>query len=305
MSFELAREESLAENAARLARTRLDRILGALAVLDRAPPSPEAVHESRRDLKKLRALLRLARHTLGRDVYRQENAAYRDAARVLSVSRDAQVLRHTFDKLRSELVGVVPADILNALHRELADAVRAAEATLGPEGRLPAAISIVTAARERVEHWPQPGKAAENWRKPGRGLAAVYRRGREAMHRANGDQPEEGDFHEWRKQVKHLAYHFRLLHPLWGEPFKGAKKLHTLSDLLGNEHDLAVLAVTLLKTHPELGQTVATINGHIEIQRHELQQAALKLGRRLYKEKPRHFKQRLKRHWQDWRAEEG
>ncbi len=303
MSFELAREESLAENAGRLARTRLDRILGALAVIDDAPPSAEAVHECRRDLKKLRALLRLARSSLGREVYRQENAAFRDAGRVLSAVRDAQVLRHTFDKLRAELAGTVPADTTTALQGGLNDAVAQAEATLGPGGRLPEVMAILTGARGRVEHWPQPGKVGDSWRKPGRGLVKVYRRGRDAMRRAAGRFAEEGDFHEWRKQVKHLAYQFRLLSPLWGKAFKDHKKLAELSDLLGNEHDLAVLAVTLFRQQPEPADAVADIYRHIGIQRRELQHAALKMGRRLYREKPRRFEQRLKRHWQQWRSD--
>ena len=305
MSFELAREESLAENAARLARTRLDRVLGALAVLDDAPPSAEAVHESRRDLKKLRALLRLARASLGREVYRRENAAYRDAGRVLSAVRDAQVLRHTFDKLRGDLAGHVPAETLDAMAARLSEAIPPAEGTLGPHARLPEVTALLSAARERVEAWPQPGKAEESWRAPGRGLATVYRAGRRAMRRAAGEAAAEEDFHEWRKQVKHLAYHFRLLRPLWGQPFKAAgKELQTLSDLLGNEHDLAVLTLTLARNHPEQLSAVAVVANAVGVHRRELQHAALKVGRRLYREKPRHFKKRLKGYWKAWRSEQ-
>lgn len=306
MSFELAREESLAENAARLARTRLDRVLGALAVLDDAPPSAEAVHESRRDLKKLRALLRLARASLGREVYRRENAVYRDAGQTLSTVRDAQVLRHTFDKLRGELPGNVPAETLDTMAARLSEAVPAAEGVLGPHARLPEVIALLTAARERVEAWPQPVKADDSWRAPGRGLAKVYRGGRRAMRRAAGDASSEEDFHEWRKQVKHLAYHFRLLRPLWGKPFKATgKELARLGDLLGNEHDLAVLTLTLVRDHPDQMEAVATVANHIETHRRELQHAALKLGRRIYREKARHFKKRLKGYWQAWRTDEG
>ena len=170
MSFELAREESLAENASRLARTRLDRILGALAAIADAPPTPDAVHESRRDLKKLRALLRLARASLGGEIYRRENAAYRDAGRVLSAVRDAGVLLHTFDKLRGELAGLVPADTLAAVQRGLLDAVAAAERTLGPGGQLPEVA------------WPRlsspPARGPNTGRSPGRPTTSGTRRTR-------------------------------------------------------------------------------------------------------------------------------
>lgn len=302
MSFELAHEESLAENAARLARTRLDRILGALASLDEAPPSAEAVHESRRDLKKLRALLRLARTSLGGETYRLENAAYRDAARLLSAVRDAGVLLHTFDKLRGELAGHAPQAALDAMQRGLTDARRAAEHTLDPRERLPEVVASLATARARIDHWPQPGKIDESWHTPGRGLAATYRRGRKAMHRA-AEAGAEDDFHGWRKQVKHLAYQCQLLGPLLGETFKKKRhRLVSLGDLLGNEHDLAVLALALARDHPDLLPIVAVVTRHITAHRRELQHAALKLGERVYRRKPRRFEQRLKDCWKQWRS---
>ena len=39
------------------------------------------MHEARKDMKKLRALLRLARGELGGQTYERENARFRDAAR--------------------------------------------------------------------------------------------------------------------------------------------------------------------------------------------------------------------------------
>ena len=304
MSFELAREESLAENAARLARTRLDRILGALASIDDAPPTAEAVHESRRDLKKLRALLRLAREPLGDEVYRRENAAYRDAGRVLSAVRDAGVLLHTFDKLRGDLAGQVPGSTLDTMQRRLIDATRVAERTLAPGERLPEITVILTAARERIDHWPQPGKE-NTWHLPGHGLATVYRRGRRAMCRAR-QTPVEENFHAWRKQVKHFGYQLRLLRPLLGHRFEQkGKRLAALSDLLGNEHDLAVLALTLTRDHPEESLAVEIIVRHIDTLRQSLQDAALKLGHRIYRRKPCRFEQRLRLHWRQWRSANG
>jgi CHAD domain-containing protein len=59
----------------------------------------EAVHEVRKCFKKARAALRLARDDLGEDVYRQENACFRDAARPLTEVRDAEVMLETWDDL--------------------------------------------------------------------------------------------------------------------------------------------------------------------------------------------------------------
>src|ERR671917_266737 len=59
----------------------------------------EAVHEARKDMKKLRALLRLLRGELGDRVRARENAAFRDAARELAGVRDADVMLETLGAL--------------------------------------------------------------------------------------------------------------------------------------------------------------------------------------------------------------
>ena len=163
----------------------------------------------------------------------------------------------------------------------------------------------LTAARERTEHWPQPGKADDFWHAPAAGMVKTYRRGRKAMRRAAA-APAEIDFHEWRKQVKHLAYQLRLLRPILGAKFKRkGKHLGILGDLLGNEHDLAVLALTLTRNHPEAIPATGTIVRHIQAHRRDLQHAALKLGIRIYRKKPRRFDKQLKLHWKQWRQAAG
>ena len=44
----------------------------------------EAVHETRKRLKRLRASLRLGRYAMGDETYRRENAAFRDLGKRLS-----------------------------------------------------------------------------------------------------------------------------------------------------------------------------------------------------------------------------
>ena len=60
---------------------------------DRGGDLAEAVHEARKDLKKARSLLRLARPGLPGDVYRRENGALRATGRSLSGARDAEIGR--------------------------------------------------------------------------------------------------------------------------------------------------------------------------------------------------------------------
>jgi hypothetical protein len=94
--------------------------------------------------------------------------------------------------------------------------------------------------------------------------------------------------------VKDLWYHQRLLELVDPERMKPAVDgAHHLSNLLGDDHDLAVLddAVDDLAL-PEARQELHRAIGR---RRAELQADAFKLGRRIYSEKPKAFTGRLER----------
>ena len=73
-------------------------------------------------------------------------------------------------------------------------------------------------------------------------LERTYARGRDAFARADR-KPTTTNLHEWRKRVKDLWYQQRLLEDTWPGVMKAqAKEAKTLSKLLGEDHDLAVLS---------------------------------------------------------------
>ena len=305
MSFELSREEPFAENVARLARERLDDVLNRLTVPPdgggEGNPDENAVHPARKNLKKLRALLRLARAGLGEEVFSRENTALRDAGRALSAVRDAQVLIPAFDTLRRETVGHVAPETIETIHQQLLDAARETGAASKARGSIPAAAETLRQVRDRVAGWSLA--RPDGWRVPGQGLKAVYRKGRGAMHRAD-TAPAEGDFHEWRKQVKYLAAHLRLLRPLRPKKLrKLGKTLDRIADQLGEEHDLSVLQNRLLEPSGTWASAheLEVIGGIIGAHRRALQAEALELGWEVYGEKPVRFGRRFKRYWKAWR----
>ena len=57
------------------------------------------MHETRKALKRLRALLRLVRPAMGEAAFKQENAQLRDIGLSLSGARDRHVLLETVNKL--------------------------------------------------------------------------------------------------------------------------------------------------------------------------------------------------------------
>jgi CHAD domain-containing protein len=128
-----------------------------------------------------------------------------------------------------------------------------------------------------------------------RGLKQTYRQARKA-HEAAQAQPTVENLHEWRKQTKYLWHQLQLLERL-SPGFVGEliDEMHALSDYLGDDHDLAVLrsrAFELLKA--ELNEkSGSAIKALIDRRRAELQAKALKLGERLYADKPKSFARRF------------
>ena len=97
MAFRFENYETPVDGVKRIASERLEE---AITVANAKPrPGPREIHEIRRDLKSLRALLQLARGNMVKMMRSQENLVLRDAGRTLSGSRDAEALFGALEKL--------------------------------------------------------------------------------------------------------------------------------------------------------------------------------------------------------------
>ncbi|HEY3492289.1 MAG TPA: CHAD domain-containing protein [Solirubrobacterales bacterium] len=298
-SYRLMARESPSEGIRRIALGRAEK---AIEELDRAGDgdgSADAIHAARKDLKKLRAVVRLVRTELGQDLYRAENRRYRDAGRLLARSRDAEVKVETLNALREsfgeELSAEMVAAWLAELERERDEiAKRVADE---PDGsHVAEAKAAIEVGREKIVDWRLRD---DSWQLVGSGLRRSYRDGRRAMQRTRAE-PTTENVHEWRKRTKDLWYQLRILREAW-RPVLGetAEQAHELTDLLGKHHDLALLTEDLEDREPtgDLGAAADAI----ERRRQELLDDAGDIGARLYAEKPKAFAKRMKSYWQVWR----
>jgi CHAD domain-containing protein len=279
-----------------------EQLAGAIEQLQGAERDPvTAVHEARKHLKKTRALLRLVRPALGKQAYRAENDALRDTALLLSGTRDADVLAETVGRLAEHAAGRLPADLFDALRDALAARAEAARARDDDDGAaaspLPTAIERLRAAELRVERWPLDDA---DWDTVIAGVARAYTRGCEALALARAT-PEPELLHAWRKRAKDLWYHQRLLGPVWPDVLGAqAEAAHRLSELLGDDHDLAVLAELLADDAAPLDPRVdaqrAELRALVAHRSGELRGQAFRLGLRVYAESPKAFARRLARY---------
>jgi CYTH domain-containing protein/CHAD domain-containing protein len=295
-TFRLREDEDAATGMRRVILGRLEKAAERLRETgEEGDAHAEAVHGARKDLKKARAGLRLIREDLG-EQYKWENRALRDAARLLSASRDAEVKLETLDALVAGAGDAPPA--ATTLWREALSADRDRIVGGGEGDQAGAALAAIEEVTARAPEWRIHH---DGWKLIAPGLDTAYSEGREAFG-ALGDSPSFEAVHDLRKRGKDLWYQVRLLRDAW-EPVLDATaaELHDFTDLLGDHHDLAVLAEDLAERPQVAAAQQETLRALIEARQAELLGEARIAGERIYAEKPKAFGRRLHAYWRAWR----
>jgi CHAD domain-containing protein len=149
-------------------------------------------------------------------------------------------------------------------------------------------------ARVRSASWKYDTERFEALRP---GLERIYRRGRRSM-RAAADEPSDEHLHEWRKRAKDVWHTLQILRPAAPKRMKArARRAHRLSDLLGDDHDPAVLREHVAHAEVAFGHegTRAALLSVIDRRRGSLQREALKLGAKVYGRRPKSFARSVER----------
>jgi CHAD domain-containing protein len=291
-AYRLQPDEGAAEGVRRVARGQID--LAGDGLRGRGDVG-EPVHEARKAFKRVRALVRLARDPLGDEVYRRENDAFRDAGRKLSGVRDAAVMVQTLDAVvgrqRDELPEGAFAGLRDALRAE-ADAAH--ERIEEDSAVVDEVLAGLERARVRVAAWPLPEDEDTAILAPG--FERIYRRGRRALRAAREEAGTER-LHELRKRAKDLWHAAQVLRPVAPKRMKRlARRAHDLSDLVGEDHDLAVLLDAARERSDALAlgerELLTVLVGR---RRTLLQHEALETGRRVYARKPRKLAKAVRR----------
>jgi CHAD domain-containing protein len=265
----------------------LEQLDDAIGRLKKNGKSDTTVHDVRRELKRARATLRLLRKSMGGPAYRRDNWAIRDVARLLTPLRDAKVLVRTLGRLRR----VGDDDDLGTagslLTRQFQEERQAIARRLLPK-HLVAAADVLRTVKERVREIP---RARLDECAISEGLGRVYKAGRRAFRRVK-DQGTDRRLHGWRKQVKYLLNQIDVVRQLGGAKMKKRRKYSCrLADILGDDHDLAVLDAKIkASADPEVSRRFAL---RIEKRRTVLQREAHRVGRLLYRGKARRLKSDL------------
>lgn len=310
MNHQLHAGEPINNGVRRIACLHIDTTLDQMA--DPHFNRDDAVHEGRKMCKRIRAILRLIRNEIGSEYYQQENGRFRDASRLIAPARDAAVMVETLDSLLTDFEEngpgqpteeVLTAKSFTALrsrlvqrHRQVANEIMYESQTFD------ACIKMIEAGRAQISQWPIEN---EGFIVLQNGLKRVYRRGLIRMAKAYAN-PDPEKFHDWRKRVKYLWHQVETLSSIWPDTVEPmSESLHTLSSLLGDDHDLAELQKLIaydpnLLPETRLQQLLFEL---IEHRRQTLQTEARFLGERIYAEAPSQFVERQAIYWHIWRTE--
>ena len=292
MAFRFKLAEPFEEGCKRIAREQIER---AQSQLKETGDPVVAVHETRKSLKRLRALLRLIRPALGEEAYRAENAQVREIGRLLSSARDRAVLIETVAKLEA-LPGVGRKSLCQAV-RDVLNGSNGGESPMVEAAAMKQAQSHLAEAGKRVGRLRLAGKGFEVI---GPGLEAGYRKARRAFHAAYVEHTDES-FHEWRKGTQQHWRHMALLSRAWIDCMAArVAEARRLSQVLGDDHDLALLTAFIRSERASgIGAERAAMVEKLAHQRQkELRALAQPMGQRLFAEGARSLHRRMATYWE-------
>ena len=285
MAYRIDFDNPLGDEVRRIASELL---IDAIDRLEKQPDGPhEAIHDARKNIKRIRALYRLVASD-AEEFASAENRRLRDLARTLAHLRDRAALADAADFLdrATDLkhAKVATGRLCTAMnhHRDSAlsqqediretlsiccEGLRDAESALHgldlPKLRKQAIQCLASG-------WQKVGKKARN------ALAACE------------EATDEEPFHDLRKRAQDRFMHAALLNSIWPSGMISIQRqAKVLVDILGHEHDLVMLndAVPTQKETKPVEREI--LSRAIAAERAKLQAAARELGRDIFGGKPK------------------
>lgn len=294
MTYRLKPGRPVAESVRRIGAQETSGILARFA--EKASEG-DAVHESRKAIKRLRALLTLIRPAIAADEYRSLQEQLKTVARSVSGLRDAQVMFATVAKLEAHDGVVASGPVAVALQKQLHARHEAAGTHV--DG------TVITSARKAVKEIATSFKkltySADGFAPLALAMKENYRKARQAMAHAFEDGHDEL-FHEWRKLVQRHWRHLQLVSEAWPKGIQPHIALaRDLSEVLGDDHDLFVL-VNLVKSEGKTLGGAKAVEAYLAVCRKRqqaLREQAATMGARLFAEKPSSFSGRIWVYWEN------
>lgn len=293
MGFRLKAGQTVSSELRRIVLRQLNRAASELTLIG-DPESDEAIHDARRRVKKIRAIIRLVRPVLAADG-RRTDPDLRRVSHLLAPVADGQGVIDTLNQLLRRYRGNLPRKTAAAIRSDLIARGKRIDSKAAKDHVLEEARATLRAERRRVKHWRL---TAEGFNAVAPGLKESVRRARLAMVTA-WLHPTAAHHHAWRRHVKNHWFHVRLISARCGthlQPYQ--RQLEALDGILGEYHNLVLLHEVLVHDSTLSRREIARCLRIVKRYQHALRRHAQVLGMRIYNEKPRRFVRRVKQLWQ-------
>ena len=291
MAFRLKTGQAVSSDIRRIVLNQLDRATLELSSIG-DPESDQAIHDARRRVKKIRAIIRLVRPVL--DKAHRADPELRRVSKLLAPVADGQGVIETLNQLLKRYRRGLPRKTAAAIRTGLIDRSRQIDSKASKEGVLEKAQLTLRAERRRVKQWRL---SAKGFGALAPGLKDSVRRARFAMMTA-WLHPTAQHHHTWRRHVKNHWFHVRLLSARCGyrlQPYQ--RQLEALDGILGEYHNLVLLQEVFVSDSTLSQREVARCLHIVQRYQTELRRQAQLLGIRVYSEKPRRFVRRVRELW--------
>jgi CHAD domain-containing protein len=284
MSFRLNLDNSPKREIARVGQEEFDELIKQI----NNGPEQLDIHSARKSIKRLRALVSLTTSNTKSERSTKVDRQLRAVARRMSGERDHVVRAETLTALQKRY----------GLGGLATNAVQLEKGVRQKRRKKDSAALATEIAEIKRRFLKLPSKAM---RVP-KFIAATsrdYHDGKQTLRHLDFGA-DANDFHELRKHVQRQWRHMLLLEDIWPKEMATRAKLaKKLSELLGTDHDLAMLHDWLSQQHPSIiaeqernGLSALTSAWQLDLRRE-----ALPLARRLYAESSRSFRKRLERYF--------
>jgi len=291
MTYRFKLNETVPAGASRIGLEQLDIAKARLASRE---DIPSAIHDARRCLKRLRALLRLIRSALPESAYRTEANRIAGIGKLLADARDEYVMQQTLARIEARF-DTMPKSVGVKLTKLMVGGPGTRKARANNPQRRQALQGLAQARKffAGIEH-RQIGLdhlAA--------GVERSYRRARRRFREAY-ESPADEAFHEWRKTVQQHWRHMRLMSRAWPEALGArAGEAKELSRLLGDDHDVHVLLVLAESRGKAVlaDNELAALTAIGRAVQEELRALAKPRGARLFAEPASDLRERLVLYW--------
>ncbi|HXG79956.1 MAG TPA: CHAD domain-containing protein [Methyloceanibacter sp.] len=292
MSYRLDPAMPMSEALRRVAFAELELAHNALHT---PPERHTGVHSARKCLKRLRSLLLLARPGMPEPAFTTLTERLSCIGKGLAAARDAAALIDATDKLEKETgpgPGLGPLHSLRAwLHKRR----HAAEQNLEKS----AASDAMRGLLELRPAFASLSVYPDDFSSLAKGLRQCYRAARSSFRHAFASE-RDNDLHEWRKGVQHHWRQMQLLAPCWpSELTARAEAARTLSQILGDDHDISLLIRLTSMPTMTFGtqEETAAFLKRCRKRHKALRKEAAKQGERLFAERARPFAERIETYW--------